>query len=259
MNSELSPSPDKDVHQAHDGAAEWDPTHMFRRGHVWVGNLSPYAAGAAYQRNCENREFPPRQIRRLERQLQNLYLPSFVRGFIRGQLDTLSSSVTTSVVAEAEHPKPTQTENRMKLKETNAVIDALGALVVALVALAFAFCKAIKGTSSDSADAGEEEEEEAAPKPAKKQAKKQAKTPPAEEEEEEEESDNSLLDDGEEEEEEESSVTIADLKAIGQKLLKAGKADKLKAILKKNGAENLGGLDESKYASVHEALKKVLG
>jgi hypothetical protein len=143
----------------------------------------------------------------------------------------------------------------MKLKETTAVIEALGALVIALVALAIAIGKSIRGSTDQPG------KEEPAKEPAAKGKGKGKTAPPPEEEEEEEEDAGGLLDDNdeEEEEEEEPSISMSDLKAIGQKLLKAGKADKLKSVLKKAGAENLGGLDEGKYATVHAALTKALG
>lgn len=236
------------------------PVCTFRRGYVQAGNLSPYAAGVLFERNLPAVHPEQRLIKlfALERQLQNLYFPSFVRAFIRGRIDALSLPTTTDVVVESELPKPNNNTTTMKLKETKAVVEAFETLLGAIVSLAFAFVTATRSAPTSAAD---EEEEEETPPPAKKQAKKQAKAKPEpepEDEEEEESGDEDLLDEGEEEEEE-PSISIGDLKAIGQKLLKAGKADKLKAVLKKNGAENLGGLDESKYATVHAALTKALG
>ena len=62
----------------------------------------------------------------------------------------------------------------------------------------------------------------------------------------------------EEAEEVENTVTIEQLRAAGQAAIKAGKADQMKAILKKAGADNLRTLDPENYETVLSSLKKLL-
>lgn len=97
---------------------------------------------------------------------------------------------------------------------------------------------------------------ETAPTTAPKGAKGGKGKPDPEPEPEEEEDDLFGGTDGDDDDDE-PKVTIADLKEAGQAVIKAGKSDKFKALLKKHGAENLGTLAEKDYAAVLEGLKKL--
>lgn len=132
----------------------------------------------------------------------------------------------------------------MKSKIEAATV-AFGSFLTALVMIAMAIV-------ADKPDAPAKEEEEEEPKETAAAKKKRLAAEAAAKEEAD---DADLL--GGEEEEQEEKVTIADLKAAGQVLIKAGKADKFKALLKKHSAENLGGLEEDVYPEFLAALKKL--
>ena len=119
-----------------------------------------------------------------------------------------------------------------------AATAAFGNMLTALVAILIA----IQGGKHDG---------KAADKPAGKPAGKPTAT------EEDADDDDLLGGDGDGEEPEEPTVTLADLKTVGQQVIKKGKADKFKAVLKKFGAENLGSLEEGQYADVKAALDKL--
>lgn len=140
-------------------------------------------------------------------------------------------------------PTPIQT---MKQKIETATA-AFGSFLTALVVIAMAIV-----AGKPEAPAKEEEEEEPKETAAAKKKKRLAAEAAAKEE-----ADDADLLGGEEEEEPEEKVTIADLKAAGQVLIKAGKADKFKALLKKHSAENLGGLEEDVYPEFLADLKKL--
>lgn len=140
----------------------------------------------------------------------------------------------------------------MKSKIESAT-SAFGILLTALVAIAIDIVGGGGNKASTSAPAAEEEESET---PAEKKARIAAeKKAEADAKKAKEEAD--LLGGEEEEEEEEEKVTIEQLRAAGQAAIKAGKSDKMKAVLKKHGAENLGGLDESDYPAALAALVKL--
>jgi hypothetical protein len=118
-----------------------------------------------------------------------------------------------------------------------AATAAFGNMLTAIVAILIA----IQGGKQD---------EKAAHKPAGKPAGKPADTNDNDD-------DDLLGGDGEDTKTEEPTVTLADLKKVGQEVIKNGKADKFKAVLKKFGAENLGSLEEGQYADVKAALDKL--
>jgi hypothetical protein len=128
-----------------------------------------------------------------------------------------------------------------------SVTVAFGTFLTALVILAQALLSA-KSPAPEKETEDDEPEETAAAKKKRLAAEKAAAEKEAAD-------DDDLL--GGDEDGETEKVTIADLKAAGQVLIKAGKADKFKALLKKHDAENLGGLDEDVYPAVLAALKKL--
>lgn len=195
----------------------------------------------------------PRLLGQLELLLRNLYAPSLLRSYWKGQQTTLAELADKVVRREAEPNKKTTVSTNMKSKIESAT-SAFGILLTALVAIA---TDIISGGNKAGATTPAADEEQNTETPAEKKARIAAeKKAEAEAAKAKEEAD-LLGGEEEEEEEEEEKITIEQLRAAGQAAIKAGKSDKMKAVLKKHGAENLGGLDESDYAAALAALKKL--
>jgi hypothetical protein len=138
--------------------------------------------------------------------------------------------------------KQTNKQKLMKTKIENAT-SAFGVLLTSLVQIALEIT-ASKAT-------------EEAPSKVKPQATETAKAAKAGKAAEIEAEAEELLYD-EKDEEVDNTVTIEQLRAAGQAAIKVGKADKMKAILKKAGADNLRTLDTENYETVLASLKKLV-
>lgn len=225
-----------------------------RRGSA-SATLPPYALGVRTFAGTPAKEVPG-LLDFVESQLVDLYAPAKTRAYLKGAATILSSLLGT-VVGRRKAPTNQQTNKSMK-QHIKSATEAFGLLLTAL----FAAYVSVRGSTATPAaeipDKEEEEEEEATETPAEKKARlkaeKEAKAAAKAKAEE-----DALLggEEEEEEEEEEVTVTMDMLRAAGQAAIKNGKADKMKAILKKAGSENLGGLKESDYATVHAALSKL--
>jgi hypothetical protein len=216
---------------------------------VAAATFSPYGAGAKSMMDTPPAEVP-RLLSSLELLLRNLYAPALLRSYWKGQQHHLAELADTYASGGAEPNKKTTVSTNMKSKIESAT-SAFGVLLTALVAIAIEIVGG-KAPATAAPDT-EEETETPAEKKAREAAEKKAKADAAKAKEEA----DLLGGDGGGEEEEEEKVTIEMLRAAGQAAIKAGKADKMKAVLKKHGAENLGGVDEDNYAVVHAALAKL--
>lgn len=221
-------------------AAQAQATVSRRGDTVALLSRKPYADG--WQAGREHpHETAREELATLCVLLQNLYAPSQLRAYWRGKQKALADRLDTDVKAEAETNKNTNTiRNRMK-KHLESATSAFGLLLTALVAIVTDLISTAKEGTAATAEA-----------PAKGGKGGGAKA----KEEEPENNDDDLLGGGDEPEPE-PEVTIDQLKVAGQAAIKAGKADKMKAVLKKHGAENLGGLSKDDYPAVLTALKKL--
>lgn len=235
---------------------------ILRRG-VMAATFSPYGVGATSVLDTPPAEVP-RLLSRLELLLRNLYAPSLLRSYWKGQQTTLAEIGGTNAPDEADNQEQTETTSSMKSKIATATA-AFGELLTALVTILIAVRSTGTEAPTKEADAGDDSDDGAdeetpkqkqarlkAEKAAKAEAAAKAKAKAKEEEEADGDDDDLLGGDDEPEE-----VTIEQLRAAGQAALKAGNADAMKKLLKKHGAENLGGLDKDDYAVVLAGMKKL--
>jgi hypothetical protein len=253
-------SPDVVVGEASEASVQ---AAILRRG-VMAAHLSPYGAGATSVIGTPPAEVP-RLLTRLELLLRNLYAPSLLRSYWKGQQTTLAEISGTDAPDDADNQEQTGTTSSMKSKiatATAAFGEFLTALVTILIAVRSTGTEA-PAKEADTGDDGDDGADEETPKQkqarlkaekaAKAEAAAKAKAKAKEEEEAEGGDDDDLLGGDDEPEE----VTIEQLRAAGQAALKAGNADAMKKLLKKHGAENLGGLDKDDYAVVLAGMKKL--
>jgi hypothetical protein len=163
-----------------------------------------------------------------------------MRAFWRGRQTTLAETLTATEGGEGKAETQTQTQTNEMKKHIESAASAFALILTALICIVQELMKGGGGTDA------------ATPPQNKGGAKPKApvdETPP--------EGDGDADDMLGGDTEPEPEVTIEQLRAAGQAALKAGKSDKMKAILKKHGAENLGGLDKDDYSTVLAALKKL--
>ena len=204
--------------------------------------LSYYAAGCRSAATVASNRIPA-ELATLEQLLRNLYAPPPMRAFWRGRQTTLAETLTSAVGSEDKAETNKQTKTTLTTDMKKHIESAASAFALILTALICIVQELMKGGGGTDAATPPANKGGAKPKPPVDD------TPPE---------DNDAGDDmlgGDTEPEPE--VTIEQLRAAGQAALKAGKSDKMKAILKKHGAENLGGLDKDDYATVLAALKKL--
>lgn len=207
-----------------------------------VQPFSHYAAGCRSAGSVPLERIPA-ELQALEMLLRNLYAPRQMRAFWHGKQTTLAEIVSSAVGAHDKAETNKQTNRTLTTDMKKHIESAATAFALILTALVCIVQELMKGGASTA-------KEDAAPAKDKPKDKPNTK----EEEPPEDAGDDDMLGGDNEPEPE---VTIEQLRAAGQAALKAGKSDKMKAVLKKYGAANLGGLDKDNYADVLTALKKL--